>query len=441
MSPPLKNISLTYTSVPLLWARDEFEGLFKQCAANAVQYLSDPDFRSKALETLQLSQKVVLMEEIKKILVDDRAIVFDDCVAFARVRFQEQYNNEIRELLRRFPENHTTTSGSPYWSGHKRCPHPIEFDPDNTLHMDYIVAAANLRAAMFGIPPNTDRQAIAAMLEEVQVPAFHPQPNAHFAVNVNDANAQPAVLQVIAIPNDEERLAQLLDELPVREQLRDVTLTTLEFEKDDDTNFHVDFIVAASNLRAANYDIEPADRLKSKLIAGKIIPAIATTTSLVAGLACLELYKLAQDHNELALYKNGFVNLALPFFGFSEPIAPVKKKFRDLEFSLWTSLDIQGELTLQNFLEHFKNEFEVEIVILSEGSRLLYANFMAPPAKRLRMTMSEVVQDVSKEKIDPGKRALMFQLMCNDLDGKEVELPQVRYLLPKQDQEAADPPV
>jgi ubiquitin-activating enzyme E1 len=69
-------------------------------------------------------------------------------------------------------------------------------------------------------------------------------------------------------------------------------ITPLDFEKDDDTNQHMDFIVAASNLRAANYEIPPADRHKSKLIAGKIIPAIATTTSVVAGLVTLELYKL-----------------------------------------------------------------------------------------------------------------------------------------------------
>lgn len=40
----------------------------------------------------------------------------------------------------------------------------------------------------------------------------------------------------------------------------------IDFEKDDDSNHHIEFITAASNLRAENYDIQPADRMKVSVV-------------------------------------------------------------------------------------------------------------------------------------------------------------------------------
>lgn len=78
-------------------------------------------------------------------------------------------------------------------------------------------------------------------------------------------------------------------------------MTPLFFEKDDDTNGHMDFVASASALRARMYAIEAADRLQTKRIAGKIIPAIATSTAAVAGLVRVKKFDFSDYFSSIAL--------------------------------------------------------------------------------------------------------------------------------------------
>jgi len=438
--PPEKSIPIcTLKNFPnaiehtLQWARDLFEGQFTQAPLTASQYIEEPSFKDKTL-ALPGAQPVETFETVKRLLKAERPNDFKDCVAWARLTWQDLFHNQIAQLLHNFPPDQVTSSGSPFWSGPKKCPKALDFDVNDALHLDFVEAAANLQAEVYGIPQNKNRAEIAAIIATVNVPVFAPKSGVKIAVT--DAEAQA----MNEGGSDLNSIENLMKDLPTPEEFKKekLRILPLEFEKDDDSNGHIDFIVATSNLRAACYSIAPADRLKSKGIAGRIIPAIATTTSLVAGLVVLELYKLVQGHTDVESYKNGFANLALPFLTFSEPILAAKNKYYDTEWTLWDRFEINSvkedgsEMTMKDFMDYFEKEQKLEITMLSQGVTMLYSFFMqnAKRQERMGMPMSAVVKSVSKKEIEPHVRALVLELCCNDTDGEDVEVPYVKYNLP-----------
>jgi hypothetical protein len=102
-----------------------------------------------------------------------------------------------------------------------------------------------------------------------------------------------------------------------------------------------------ANLRATNYKLEPMDWMTTKLKAGRIIPALATTTSCVAGLQTLEICKYLHT-TILAQMRNSYLNLALPSLQMSEP-GDVKKTqlTPTLAVTLWDrwQLDCDDQVT------------------------------------------------------------------------------------------------
>jgi len=84
-----------------------------------------------------------------------------------------------------------------------------------------------------------------------------------------------------------------------------------EFEKDEDSNGHIDLIYSMANCRSSNYKLTEMDWLTVKVKAGRIVPAMATTTACIAGLQSIELVKVLKKE-KLVNIKNAFLNLAVP---------------------------------------------------------------------------------------------------------------------------------
>ncbi|KAL4990124.1 hypothetical protein BDW68DRAFT_155100 [Aspergillus falconensis] len=95
-----------------------------------------------------------------------------------------------------------------------------------------------------------------------------------------------------------DRLSKRLKTL--QESGEDGSPAVLVFDKDDvDT---LDFVTASANLRATIFGIEPKSKFDTKQMAGNIIPAIATTNAMTAGLCVLQALKVLKgdyDHAKM----------------------------------------------------------------------------------------------------------------------------------------------
>ncbi|OJI79513.1 hypothetical protein ASPTUDRAFT_78884 [Aspergillus tubingensis CBS 134.48] len=432
--PPEKTFPMcTLKSFPnriehtIAWARDLFQTYFVGPPEAVNMYLSQPNYIQQTLK--QAGNEKQTLEHLRDFLVTDKPLTFDDCIVWARNQFEAQYNNAIQQLLYNFPRDSKTSSGQLFWSGPKRAPTPLKFDSANPTHLSFIVAGANLHAFNYGIKnPGADKAYYRKVVDNMIVPEFTPKSGVKIQANENDPD--PDAQATGSSFDDGQEIQRLVDSLPSPKDLAGFRLSPVEFEKDDDTNHHIDFITAASNLRADNYDIPQADRHKTKFIAGKIIPAIATTTALVTGLVALELFKIIDGKDDIEQYKNGFVNLALPFLGFSEPIASPKGKYMGKEGEvtidqIWDRFEVD-DIPLQDFLKHF-SDMGLEISMVSSGVSLLYASFYGPSKvkDRLPMKMSKLVEHISKKPVPEHQKNVIFEVTAEDQTEEDVEIPYV----------------
>lgn len=361
--------------------------------------------------------------QVSKMAANRRA-TWCQCVQLARLKFQKYFNHKAKHLLRVFPLDTKMQDGSLFWQSPKRPPIPQEFNIQNPVHFQFVVSTARLYAGVFNIPVSSEDTSITtinSVIESMDIPDYRP------------TNKRILTDESVSKPMDDttgsgddlldaaNRLQASLNEDKVTHVLS--PMNPVEFEKDDDTNGHVDFISTAANLRGAMYNIESIDRLQAKRIAGRIVPAIATTTATVSGLVTIELIKLL-DKLPLEVYKNAFLNLALPVIVLSEP-GPVEKTVikEGLTTTMWDRWEVHGtaDFTLQLFLQYFKDKYGLEVTMVSHGVKMVYVPFMPGHKKRLPQQMVKLLK--------PSSGQLYMDLIIN-LEGNEdddIACPPVRY--------------
>jgi ubiquitin-activating enzyme E1 len=168
------------------WARDLFESYFVKPAETVNLYLNTPNYIETTLK--QGGNEKGTLEMIRDFLVEDKPLSVEDCIKWARLQFEKQYNNAIQQLLYNFPKDSVSSSGTPFWSGPKRAPEVLRFNPKNEYHWNFVVAGANLHAFNYGInTAGLDASTIEKVLENMIIPDFSPNP----AVKIQASDSEP----------------------------------------------------------------------------------------------------------------------------------------------------------------------------------------------------------------------------------------------------------
>jgi ubiquitin-activating enzyme E1 len=364
------------------WAKEVFETLFCKSPNDAVSYIQYPN----KINEIEPNQAIAVKNNIKLIL-NNIPTSFEDCITMAYNTWHEYYRDEITDLLKKFPPDSKTKSGAPFWSGEKRCPNIQFFDINNSIHINYIISFSKLWAGVYGIKANTNITFIKNVLQDLKLP-------------------------------DKKNKEEQNDNLTNPEEHKKLKIISTEFEKDDDSNGHIDFITACANMRALNYGIKPADKHQIKGISGKIIPALISTTGICAGLVSLELYKIIQGFKKIEKYHDTFLNLALPYMAFSEPKKAKVTEYKEHRFTLWDKFEIKQNITLQELLDYFKKEYDYELDFVSYGSLMLYSFFTE------KETLILSIKDIIEKELEQPLTEDVIELLIG-VEDDLIDLPSV----------------
>lgn len=379
---------------------DQYE-TFRTDKAQFFEQLEDmgADERLKSLKMIE--SFVALQKE------NGGLLTFASCVKVAFGHIMEDFRTSVLNLCHAADEMEKS-EGKKFWTGTKRRPRAAEWTgkPDETPElMEYLYCAANLYAVVWGLVPVRDRAEFQTLVEGLGLEQPEWKPSSE-GVDLSEEDGGDS-------GNADEEVEKLKGELYNVDVASLRPANAHDFEKDEDDNFHVDFLTIATNLRAWNYDIKASQRHHVKVTAGRIIPALATTTAMVCGLVDIEFCKLilGLQNQGREQFLNSNVNLAAGSGNFTTfaPDPPIQietglKAPYPGKFTSWDKVEIVSgadEMTTQDLVEFLERSFGVKVErIFAHGTKGDVTMYNAAEKERLDWDISKDVD--GKLVVSPG---------------------------------------
>ena len=439
----------------ITWAKDKFKGYFVNTLEDVKMFLNDRNNFYKKFEYTPFEEKI---EKLKKIFEYSKIVIeknFEKCVEEGLKQYNINFRNEILDSL----ENNKNKKN--FWIGERRLPHPITFNIENKDSLLFVKKFAQILSRALSIPIIDDDKKIIEIISRIKIEEYFPKPLTISTQVYNNRKEE------IKAKREQMKLINKKVENYIKEEINpyfnsleknincDNLIKIEEFDKDDDSKGHIEFLYAFTNLRAENYDIKKCDISKVKITAGNIIPSIASTTAAIVGIVAMQLYVLKITENIKYLrncYCLNFANNAIYFENVRQvdyvkdgnnKLGIDKQKYKLIpeKYTIWDYLIINGSFTIKQFIDYIKQKYNVNVTSVSSDKKedndkgdknledekkyILFSKNKSEDDK-LNKKIEEVYINLSGNKLYENKKFLMLEIE-GDIDNCIAKMPKFKY--------------
>ena len=232
------------------YAKALFDQLFNNDPILLKTVLEDPS--SSVLNTLPQEDISRLMTTLLDLQDDkgSRKDLMEKSAEWAICLFNRLYYKDIKDLLTQHPVDEIDEDGLPFWGGARRIPTPIMFDKNDTNHKNFVMAAAKLRGRLYMNITNDDYY---DYNENMNISIIGDENRSNFSAENASHRSLFKLLKTIKKSQRKLLSSKLYSE---------------EFDKDDISLGHVDFVAATAHLRSAVYSLKTVSQLEVRRVAG-----------------------------------------------------------------------------------------------------------------------------------------------------------------------------
>ena len=399
------------------WGKIKFLELIYEGVKDLKNYAENPEkfFIDKKKEnSYSAKESIKLILEYIQLLTENNSY---NLIEFCVKLYTKFFDYDIQHILELYPHDYKNKDGSLYWTGSKRIPHPIQYNSNNELCLMFISNFSILLSKLFGI--KIDESEIKSQSDNIKINQVLIQEKDNKENN-----------------NEDTEIYNILNKIELSKEIKEKINLIIPIEFDKENEIHISIIHSFANLKANNFNIECCSILDTKLISGKIIPSIPTSTSTVGGFVSLQILNLIQTH-DLSILRNSYFNLAVSLVNQLEtdkvkyhkeneidPILNKPIKYIPNGWTVWDKIEINKSMSCKDFIDFIKFEYNVNINCIISGNIIIYDS----RPKKSKINIDNKIEDIFILKNGKINKKYLWLKVIGKFDNMTVLMPKFKYI-------------